>query len=556
MALRFREQLDSADHVLDGSGHLALCLGSGVSRGKLPLLAALIAAAIRDLPENDVAGSLFECLSLAQVFHLRLQEKGIIVNDPCTLHNFRELEESVQIELCQSLVQTYGDVFQELQNVYGSKQLVLEAIDIERFKNVDPDVSHFFIAYLVIEGRISRILTTNWDVLVEKALNTSTLRPTEQSLSVALDHPTWLNRLNGPVSILAKVHGCATQFPLSCEHIVITTSDLQTATAPGWRQEAVRELLSGRVLFCGYSGSDYTLMVPARVIEELRRSNCLPSAEYFVAEDKDLSLGARQLIGDHPNRHLRMYADDMFTSLYFAFLRKRFKQAIDTAQQQTQPERAFPNWNDDAWTDALQRLRHLIEFDFPSLLDSTIGLPGARPYDEGVGMIPVRLSELRQMFLEGRVQHSKSYQPFHFDPIRDVVLLTLLAALLDMGAASGVSFSLSVGLAGLTLTENAGAVRTICLVYGTYSPSVVPMVNGYLSDVEAALGTLPTFEVLIIPCAQYKVGTVSAFAPTPISSRSLPGGTVAKRTFVNPDVLFDSVDFGDLVWKLRTVLAV
>ena len=224
----------------------------------------------------------------------------------------------------------------------------------------------------------------------------------------------------------------------------------------------------------------------------------------------------------------------MFTSLYFAFLRKRFKQAIDTAQQQTQPERAFPNWNDDAWTDALQRLRHLIEFDFPSLLDSTIGLPGARPYDEGVGMIPVRLSELRQMFLEGRVQHSKSYQPFHFDPIRDVVLLTLLAALLDMGAASGVSFSLSVGLAGLTLTENAGAVRTICLVYGTYSPSVVPMVNGYLSDVEAALGTLPTFEVLIIPCAQYKVGTVSAFAPTPISSRSLPGGTVAKRTFVNP----------------------
>ena len=82
------------------------------------------------------------------------------------------------------------------------------------------------------------------------------------------------------------------------------------------------------------------------------------------------------------------------------------------------------------------------------------------------------------------------------------------------------------------------------------------MVNGYLSDVEAALGTLPTFEVLIIPCAQYKVGTVSAFAPTPISSRSLPGGTVAKRTFVNPDVLFDSVDFGDLVWKLRTVLAV
>jgi hypothetical protein len=552
----FADQLDAADQVLEGAGHLALCLGSGISRRKLPLLAELIAAAFCHLPATAAARAVFEGFSQQHVFHLRLQEKGMAVSNPCTLDEFCGLDEQVQTELCQTLVQTYGDVFRELQVVYGSKQGMLGAVDFGRFKNADPDVSHFFIAFLLIEGRISRVLTTNWDMLIEKALAISTSKPAEQTLSVALDQPSWLDRLNGPQVILAKVHGCATQFPLSCEHIVITTGDLQAAAAGGWRQDAVRDFLSGRVLFCGYSGSDYTLMVPAKVIEELRQSHALPAAQYFVAEDKDLSAGARQLNGDQPNRHLRMYANDMFSSLYFAFLRKRFKQAIETAEQQTQPERAFPKWNDTAWNDALGRLRTLMDVELPTMLDSIIGVPGSRGYDDFVAGIPVRLSELREMFLEGRVQHPKLYQPFRFDPIKDVVLLTVLAALVELGAASGFSLSMNGDVAGVTITESTGVVRTICLVYGTYAPAVVPMVNAYLSDVEATIGTLPTFEVLIVPCSQYKIGSFPDFAPDPVLSKPLPGVPAAKRTFVDPDVLFDSVDFGDLMSKLRAELGV
>jgi hypothetical protein len=197
-----------------------------------------------------------------------------------------------------------------------------------------------------------------------------------------------------------------------------------------------------------------------------------------------------------------------------------------------------------------------MDVELPTMLDSIIGVPGSRGYDDFVAGIPVRLSELREMFLEGRVQHPKLYQPFRFDPIKDVVLLTVLAALVELGAASGFSLSMNGDVAGVTITESTGVVRTICLVYGTYAPAVVPMVNAYLSDVEATIGTLPTFEVLIVPCSQYKIGSFPDFAPDPVLSKPLPGVPAAKRTFVDPDVLFDSVDFGDLMSKLRAELGV
>ena len=256
MPQEFKEQLSQADRALEATGQLALCVGSGISRGRLPLLEELIAAAFRNLPDSAPAMATFKALSENQVFHLRLGDKGITVGNPCSLDDFRKLEERTQIELCRPLVQFYGDVFRDLEIAYLSKQNLLEAIDIERFKTAEPAAPHFFIAYLMIEGRISKVLTTNWDVLIEKAIERSTLLPFAQFLTRALDEPTWVDRNNGPTPILAKVHGCATQFPTNCGYIVITTPELQDAAAAGWRQSAVQDFLSGRALFCGYSGSD------------------------------------------------------------------------------------------------------------------------------------------------------------------------------------------------------------------------------------------------------------------------------------------------------------
>ncbi|WP_353070748.1 SIR2 family protein [Tunturiibacter gelidoferens] len=556
MALRFTEQLDSADRALEGTGRLALCLGSGISRRKLPLLAQLIASAFRNLPHTAQADQLFLAVSRGQVFHLRLADMGITTAQPCTLDEFRGLADAVQADICNELINTYGDVFRDVESVYGSKRELLEAIDIEQFERAVPDVSHFYIAYLLIEGNISRVLTTNWDRLIEKAVAVSTSKPTNDFLTVAKDDATWLQRGERNTAVLAKVHGCATQYPTQCEQIVITTPELQVAAANGWRQDAVTEFLSGPTLFSGYSGSDYTLMVPTKVIDVLRKANALPAARYFVAEDKDLTAGALQLSGDRPDHHLRMYANDTFTSLYFAALRTRFKQAVELAGQQTRPERAFTRWSDAEWDELVRRLHHLLEVDLPSLLDDAIGLPGLRTYDESVGTIPVRLSELREMFIEGRVQHPNLYRPFRFDRIKDLVLLTLIAAFVELKAGRALSLSLNNEIAGLNFIESTGAVRTVCFVYGTYAPAVVPMVTSYLNDLEASLGPLPSFEVLIIPCSEYKVGTIPSFAPRPVLAKHLPGIATAIRTFVNPDVIFGASDFADLISRLRSELGV
>ena len=75
-----------------------------------------------------------------------------------------------------------------------------------------------------------------------------------------------------------------------------------------------------------------------------------------------------------------MYANDMFSSLYFAFVRKRFLNALETAAQQNQPERAFQRWTDAEWVLVLARLRHFLLDELPSYLESAIGSPGHRDY--------------------------------------------------------------------------------------------------------------------------------------------------------------------------------
>jgi hypothetical protein len=393
--LSFAEQIAAADRVIGDGAQVALCLGSGISRRKLPLLTELIAEAFRNLPPGVESNTIFESYSSPHAFALKLGPKHITVSDPCTLDEFRSLPPDVAGELCEVLVAVYGDVFRDLQQVYGSKQAMLTSVDFQRFSNAEPDAAHTFIACLLIEGRITRVLTTNWDLLIEKAIARNTSKPCSETAKVVIDDPSWLDRNAGPSIIFAKVHGCATQYPSNCDEIVITTTDLLTAAGTGWRQDAVHNILSRRVLFCGYSGSDYTLMVPAKVIADLRSRAALPNAEYFVAQDADLLAGARELTGPSADHHLRMYANDMFASLYFAAMKKRFENAITTAEQQTQPERAFFKWNDVIWRQALDRVQVLLSNELAAFLEATIGPSASRSYDSSVSNLPIDLAHLR-----------------------------------------------------------------------------------------------------------------------------------------------------------------
>jgi hypothetical protein len=520
------------------------------------MLARLVAEAFRNLPVGVESNSVFEAHSGRHAFALKLAAKRITVSDPCTLEEFRTLPLNVAQELCSVLVPTYGDVFRDLQQVYGSKQAMLTGIDFQRFSDAEPDVAHMFIACLLIEGRITQVLTTNWDRLIEKAIARNTSKPCSETAKVVIDDPSWLDRFTGPPVIFAKIHGCATQYPTNCDEIVITTTDLHIAAAPGWRHDAVHDILSRRVLFCGYSASDYTLMVPAKVIADLRSRAALPNAEYFVAHDADLPAGARELTGTSADYHLRMYANDMFASLYFAAMKKRFENAITTAEQQTQPERAFFKWNDAIWRQALDRVQILVSNELAAFLEATIGPSASRSYDDSVSNLPIDLAHLRQLFLEGLVRQRGIYVPFRFDPVKDIVLLIIMAAVIDVARAANLTLSVESSFAGITITEVGGVKRKIMLVHGTYVGSVEPMVHEYVSDIENVDGRFPTFEVLVIPCNQYTVGKYPASAPAPVLSKRLPGTHATKRTFIKPDGVFGTNDFANLVLHLRAQLGV
>ena len=553
MPLPFRQQVQLVGPLLDAE-RLAICVGSGVSRNKLPLLNTLIAIAFRNVPLNDESRGAFRASSQLHAFHARLTAIGIPSSDPCTLEEFRGFDHAVQADLCKALTINYGDVFASLEHVVGTKSALLDCIEFDRFAATEPDTAHFYIGYMILEGVFHRILTTNWDLLIESAVGASTPSPVNSVLGRLVDVATWLDRNHGPYGLLAKVHGCATQYPGHCDEIILTTNELQLATAGGWRRDAVNEFLAGTVLFSGYSASDYTLMVPLQVLAQLRAQHHLDNSHFYIAQVDDLSPGGRSLIQDNDSQHIRLWANDTFCSLYFAYIYRRLQLAIATAVQQPRLERAFPAWDDTTWANVVERLRVLLADDLGIFLDTVIGEPNARIYGERARDLPIGLSALRAIFLTGKVANRGKYHNLQFDPNKDLVLLILLAALVDLTRSTpGCCFSFESTYAGLTILEDTGSKRKLCFLYGTYQTAAYHSISTYLNEIEDVDGHLPEFEIAIVPCSRYDVPD-DDFPPLPILGKALPGVSKAQRRFVDPAAVFQTNSYNALITTLREEL--
>jgi hypothetical protein len=552
MALPFLQQIQLVEGLLEAQ-RLTLCVGSGISRRRLPLLNQIIALAFANIPLTADANASFAAISQYHAFHARLAVHGIASSDPCTLEEFRGLDVRIRCELCQPLTATYGDVFNTLEHILADKRALLDSLDFIQFNTADPDAAHYYIGYLLLEGVLHRVLTTNWDRLIEAAITISTSSNLHDVLEILLDTATWLNRNQSP-SALAKVHGCVTQYPDHCEEIILTTAELQLATGDGWRRDAINEFLTGTVLFCGYSGSDYTLMVPLQVIAQLRAENNLDGSHFYIADENDLSTGGRNLIQGNDARHIRLWGNDIFSSLYFAYLRRRLQLVIDAAEQQTRHERAFPEWSDDCWTALIARLKVLINDDLGLFLDTRIGAQNARVYDEIASRLPIGISAIRTIFLNGNVPNRGRYRSLQFDPNKDIVLLILLAAMVDLTRrAGGPSLSFETTQAGLTLIENSGSRRKLCFLYGTYPTAAYHSISRYFKDIEDTDGQLPEFEVAVVPCSRYNVPDDN-FPPAPILGKALPGVPKAQRRFVEPSRIFETTSYESLLEALQQEL--
>lgn len=190
-------------------GHYVLWLGSGISRDRVPNVWELLGRVLEHLRSNivDVDPN---CVYLAALREV-LQLAGLT---PDELGN---IDFGIAIEgwplrdrIVSTLVMKYSQV---LETTVGDENpddyLVWTGLDVPTTygsPDLEPDVEHYCIAILMLEGLVTSAVTANWDGLLEKALDD--LTPAFGSLVRVAVKPDDF-RSAGPRIEVIKFHGCA-----------------------------------------------------------------------------------------------------------------------------------------------------------------------------------------------------------------------------------------------------------------------------------------------------------------------------------------------------------
>lgn len=115
----------------------------------------------------------------------------------------------------------------------------------EIFLEGEPSDYHFAIASLLASGRLTTVLTTNFDTLIERAWANLTGRA--EDLNVVIDES--VDHLVGPS--LIKLHGCATKPATIAFTLQRVGQGLQ-----GWKRQCLSTADQAGLVFIGYSDRD------------------------------------------------------------------------------------------------------------------------------------------------------------------------------------------------------------------------------------------------------------------------------------------------------------
>lgn len=199
----------SAFNAAFNEGQYVLWLGSGISRDRVKNVAELLASVVEHLRVNiDISNDDCEYrTALNDVLRLAaLQREELETLDFSTAFTSWPLRERI----VSTLVTNYSQVLDV--SVGDSKPddyLVWTALDVPNTYGAPdllPDVEHYCIAILMLEGLVSSAVTANWDGLLEKAL--AELTPAfESRVRVAVKPDDFRNA--GPLIEVIKFHGCA-----------------------------------------------------------------------------------------------------------------------------------------------------------------------------------------------------------------------------------------------------------------------------------------------------------------------------------------------------------
>jgi hypothetical protein len=206
------ERLDSTFSAFTtafNDGQYALWLGSGISRDRVPNVEGLLERVLEHLRSNIVTDD-------------TASEYGVALNEVLRLagltpKEFQTVDFAITVEdwplrerIVSALATNYSQVLDVLVgDNHPDDYLVWTGLDVPNTygsPELEPDVEHYCIAILMLEGLVASAVTANWDGLLEKALGE--LSPAFGSLVRVAVKPDDF-RITGPRMEVIKFHGCA-----------------------------------------------------------------------------------------------------------------------------------------------------------------------------------------------------------------------------------------------------------------------------------------------------------------------------------------------------------
>ncbi|KAA9148655.1 hypothetical protein F6B41_06040 [Microbacterium lushaniae] len=190
-------------------GQYVLWLGSGISRERVPNVGHLLGRVTEHLRMNIVAGAT-DCeyrTALGEVLRLA----GLSAAELGAIDYSTPFEEwQLRDRIVAALVTNYSRVLDVLVGDDNPEDyLVWTGLDVPNTygdPGLEPDVEHYCIAILMLEGVIEAAVTANWDGLLEKALSEFT--PSFDALVRVAVKPDDFRVVGRRIEVI-KVHGCA-----------------------------------------------------------------------------------------------------------------------------------------------------------------------------------------------------------------------------------------------------------------------------------------------------------------------------------------------------------
>lgn len=182
-----------------------------------------------------------------------------------------------------------------------------------------PNRNHVLMARLAAKGILRTIVTTNFDSLLERALEEEGISYTVSYTDAELENVDWLS---SQLQVI-KLHGDAGD----SRSLAITIRRVASKNLISSRSKVLRELLShdrvGRFIVLGYSFSDRFDINPVIASIEDKSKNVLivshENIDYQYASSFDLNAGDHAFRG-FPGKILKCNSDDFMADLWEVFL--------------------------------------------------------------------------------------------------------------------------------------------------------------------------------------------------------------------------------------------